>query len=76
MRLKTTWDNHGYRSHYNWDNGLALRDWRYVVRIANIDVSDLDATTPVDIVKLMIKALHRMPIRETDALLETEARVV
>lgn len=114
----------GYRSHYKWDNGLCLRDWRYVVRIANIDISDLDATTPVDIVKLMIKALHRIPnrgmgkpvfymnrtlneyldiqslskaslalsvketegefwttfrnvpIRETDALLETEARVV
>lgn len=114
----------GYRSHYKWDNGLALRDWRYVVRIANVDISDLDATTPIDIVKLMIKALHRIPnrgmgkpvfymnrtlaeyldiqslskaslaisvketegefwntfrnvpIRETDALLETEARVV
>lgn len=114
----------GYRSHYKWDNGLSLRDWRYVVRIANVDISDLDATTPIDIVKLMIKALHRIPnrgmgkpvfymnrtlaeyldiqslskaslaisvketegefwttfrnvpIRETDALLETEARVV
>ncbi len=31
----------GYRTHYKWDNGLALRDWRYVVRIANIDVSNL-----------------------------------
>ncbi|MGB0718208.1 MAG: major capsid protein [Alphaproteobacteria bacterium] len=31
----------GYRSHYKWDVGLSLRDWRQVVRIANIDVSDL-----------------------------------
>jgi len=53
----------GYRSHYKWDNGLSLRDWRYVVRIANVDISDLDATTPIDIVKLMIKALHRIPNR-------------
>lgn len=115
----------GYRSHYKWDNGLTLRDWRYVVRIANIDVSDLaSASTAVNIVTQMIKALHRIPnrgmgkpvfymnrtlgqaldiqsldkaslaltvketegdwwtafrgipIRETDAILETESRVV
>lgn len=30
-----------YRTHYRWDVGLTLRDWRYVVRIANIDKSDL-----------------------------------
>lgn len=115
----------GYRTHYKWDNGLSLRDWRYVVRIANIDVSDLsDPAAAANIAKLMVKALHRIPnrgmgrpvfymnrtagqaldtqaseksalaisvketegewwtsfrgvpIRETDALLETEARVV
>ena len=26
-----------YRTHYRMDAGLCLRDWRYVVRIANID---------------------------------------
>lgn len=31
----------GYRSHYTWDCGLTLRDWRYVVRICNLDVSAL-----------------------------------
>ena len=110
---------------YKWDNGLALRDWRYVVRIANIDVSNLsEPSSAANIAKLMVKALHRIPnrgmgrpvfymnrtvgqaldlqslektslaisvketegewwtsfrgvpIRETDALLETEARVV
>jgi len=115
----------GYRAHYKWDNGLTLRDWRYVVRIANIDVSDLSvAGSAVNIVTQMVKALHRIPnrgmgkpvfymnrtvgqaldlqsldknslalsvqetegewwtafrkvpIRETDAILETEARVV
>ena len=30
-----------YRTHYRWDVGLTLRDWRYVVRIANIDKSNL-----------------------------------
>ncbi|MDN0442938.1 hypothetical protein FCY18_12490 [Escherichia coli] len=115
----------GYRTHYKWDNGLALRDWRYVVRIANIDVSNLsEPSSAANIAKLMVKALHGIPnrgmgrpvfymnrtvgqaldlqslektslaisvketegewwtsfrgvpIRETDALLETEARVV
>ena len=28
----------GYRTHYKWDVGLTLRDWRYAVRIANVDV--------------------------------------
>ncbi|ELX9820732.1 major capsid protein [Escherichia coli] len=115
----------GYRTHYKWDNGLTLRDWRYVVRIANIDVSDLSVpASAANIVTQMVKALHRVPnlkmgraafymnrtvaqaldlqsldkaslalsvketegewwttfrgipIRETDAILETEARVV
>lgn len=32
-----------YRSHYRFDAGLTVRDWRFVVRIANIDFSSLDA---------------------------------
>jgi hypothetical protein len=31
----------GYRTHYRWDCGLTVRDWRYIVRIPNIDLSDL-----------------------------------
>ncbi|MEQ9887616.1 major capsid protein [Pectobacterium zantedeschiae] len=53
----------GYRSHYKWDNGLVLRDWRYVVRIANIDVSDLSTGSAANIVTQMVKALHRIPNR-------------
>lgn len=33
---------YGYESQYNWDMGLALRDPRYVVRLANIDVTERD----------------------------------
>jgi len=32
-----------YREHFEWDVGLSLRDWRYVSRIANVDVSDIAA---------------------------------
>lgn len=53
----------GYRTHYKWDMGLTLRDWRYVVRIANIDVSDLtkDASTGANLIDLMIQALEIIP---------------
>ncbi len=51
----------GYRTHYKWDAGLTVRDWRYVVRIANIDVSDLAGGSPADLIKLMIMATHRVP---------------
>jgi hypothetical protein len=50
----------GYRTHYRWDAGLVVRDWRYVVRIANIDLSDLtkDATAGADLIDLMTQALE------------------
>jgi len=53
----------GYRSHYKWDAGLVLKDWRYVVRIANIDVSDLtkNAATGADLVDLMMQAVELPP---------------
>ncbi|EOK4034445.1 major capsid protein [Escherichia coli] len=53
----------GYRTHYKWDTGLTLRDWRYCARIANLDVSDLSggSASAADIVKLLIKAVHRIP---------------
>lgn len=53
----------GYRTHYKWDLGFTLRDWRYAVRIANIDVSNLEegGTNPADILKLMARATHRVP---------------
>ncbi len=51
-----------YRSHYRWDVGLTVRDWRYVVRIANIDVSDLDTIANTKkLIEWMIKASERIP---------------
>lgn len=53
----------GYRTHYKWDMGFTLRDWRYVVRIANIDVSDLtkNAASGGDLIDLMTQALEMIP---------------
>lgn len=57
-----------YRTHYRWDVGLTLRDWRYVVRIANIDKSDLSSVfnngtfaTGANLVDLMFQAMRLVP---------------
>lgn len=53
----------GYRTHYKWDIGMTLRDWRYVVRIANIKHSDLTKTgnTGADLIDLMTQAVELIP---------------
>jgi hypothetical protein len=51
-----------YRSHYRWDCGLTVRDWRYIVRIANVDVSDLNTVANTsNIINWMIQAAERIP---------------
>lgn len=57
-----------YMEHYEWKNGLVVKDWRYVARIANVDVSDLAGltgtqaiTAATSIIKLMSRAIDRMP---------------
>lgn len=55
-----------YITHFKWECGLVVKDWRYNVRIANIDVSDLAQagkagyTGPV-LELLMIDAIHLIP---------------
>lgn len=54
----------GYRTHYDWRLGLCVRDWRYVVRIANIDRSELNATATgnsANLPELMFEASERLP---------------
>lgn len=51
-----------YRTHYRWDCGVSIRDWRYFVRIANIDVSGLNTLANTkDIISWMIQASERIP---------------
>ena len=51
-----------YQDHWQWKCGVALKDWRYAVRIANIDVSNLVAkSSAADLIENMIKAIHRIP---------------
>lgn len=53
----------GYRTHFKWDCGFSLRDWRYVVRIGNIDVGDLtkNAGSGADLIDLMSQAIEILP---------------
>ncbi|MDD9340223.1 MAG: hypothetical protein PV362_11370 [Providencia heimbachae] len=55
----------GYRAHFKWVNGLTVRDWRYVVRIANIDLSKLskdpEAAGAIDLPDLLIQAIEKIP---------------
>jgi hypothetical protein len=51
-----------YQEKFGWQCGIALKDWRYVVRICNIDISNLVAkSSAADLIELMIKAIHRIP---------------
>jgi hypothetical protein len=57
-----------YMDRFVWKNGLVVKDWRYAVRVANIDVSDLvgqtgtQATTAATaIIKMMSRSIDRLP---------------
>ncbi len=52
----------GLKSLYTWDVGLCVRDWRYVVRICNIDSSALtrDGASGAKLLDLMVQALERV----------------
>lgn len=56
------------RSLFQWDIGLVVKDWRYVVRIPNIDLSDWVGVTgtqatsaATNLIKLMMRAIARIP---------------
>jgi len=57
-----------YATRYQWKNGLVVKDWRYVVRICNIEPSVLfaqtgaqAATASTALIKLMARAMYRIP---------------
>jgi hypothetical protein len=53
----------GYRTHYKWDLGLTVRDWRYAVRICNIDTVAMTDSV-VDLFRAMTAAYYRVPSLE------------
>src|SRR5215471_16185019 len=56
-----------YRDHFKWEIGLVLRDWRYVVRISNIDVTLLTGVNAANIINLIVRGLYRLPTAPVSA---------
>ena len=64
-----------YQSYFEWDAGLVVKDWRYVVRIANIDTTLLAGGSAANLISLLNKAVYRPPtmpkgvaaVQKTDA---------
>ncbi len=56
-----------YRAHYRWDAGLTVRDWRFIVRICNIDKSarTSDGSSGADLPDLMFQAIDLIPNMST-----------
>lgn len=53
-----------YVDRWQWKCGIAVRDWRYAVRVANVDISSLiadGAGSSVKLMEYMLKAIHRIP---------------
>lgn len=52
----------GYRTHYQWKMGLCVKDWRFVVRIANIELANMEAAASQKaLYTAMIKAMYTVP---------------
>src|SRR5215472_12880472 len=56
-----------YRDHFKWEIGLVLRDWRYVVRVANIDVTQLTGVNAANLINLLVRGLYRLPTAPVSA---------
>ena len=50
-----------YMDHFKWEIGFVLRDWRYMARIANIDVTQLSGVAAANLINLLIRAIYRLP---------------
>ena len=56
-----------YREHFKWEIGFCQRDWRYMVRIANIDVTQLTGVAAANLINLLVRGLHRLPTQPVSA---------
>ena len=50
----------GFRSHYQWDCGLTVRDWRRNVRICNIDTDKLSGASAPKLFNYLTMAYHKI----------------
>ena len=53
----------GYRSHYQLKTGLCVKDWRYIVRICNVELANMeDEAAQKALYHCMIKAMYTTPL--------------
>lgn len=82
--IRPGFDSNGYEfeaytTYFRWEAGLVVKDWRYVVRIANIDTTatagGLASNTPPDLFAFLSKALVHMPTltKKTSGITKTDA---
>lgn len=68
-----------YTSYFQWSAGIVVRDWRYNVRICNLDTTTaaggLGSSTPPDIFAYLSKAMVRLPTlgRRESGITKTDA---
>ena len=62
-----------YVTKFQWKLGLCLRDYRYVIRIANIDYSDLttDASAGADLLDKLVDAYYARPTVDLGSMAKT-----
>lgn len=67
----------GYTSYFCWKIGLAIKNWEYNVRIANLDVTTagLAGTSPPDLYVMMSQAVNKLPTlnRRASGITEVDA---
>jgi hypothetical protein len=56
-----------YREHFKWEIGFVQRDWRYMVRIANVDVTQLTGVSAANLINLLVRGLYRLPTAPVSA---------
>ncbi len=50
-----------YQDHFKWELGMSVRDWRYNVRLCNIDVTLLNGVNAANILNGLVRGLRRLP---------------
>jgi hypothetical protein len=54
--------------HYKWQLGMAVRDWRFAVRVCNIDVTLLSGGSAANMINLLVRAFYRLPVGPASAM--------
>lgn len=51
-----------WRTWMQWNIGIAIPDWRFGVRAANIDVSLLNGVNAANLINILVQMVHKPPI--------------